>query len=271
MKLSNYSNNPYSLLAIITTVLLGGLSHVHAQSLAITGTISNTVGSTGVITGSGTPANTNSWSLGTVGVFEINDGDYFMQVNATNPTGGLNPANDSLMVIQTENSQGLTDSGTLSVYVSPTPSGNTQWSMDLNFSFFSDSALTNAASIDNMMLTSLDIDYDQLYYTSNSTFSTSQTYNTIDGPSAITTANNPPIGYIGYTAAGDSVFNNPRFAVSSTGTGSSFDIQVAHDSVALFMFEFRNPSFIIPEPSSSLLLLGSLTLLGMIRRRRPAA
>lgn len=242
---------------------------LHAQSLSITGTLSNTVGTTGLIPGSGTADNTDTWALGTVGVFVINNGDYYMRVNATNPTGGLDPANDSLMVIQTQNSQGLTDAGTLSVYVRPNPLTNSEWSLNLNFSFFSDSGLNNAAIINNMMLTSLDIDFNQLYYTSNSSFSSSQTYNTIQGPSAITTPGITPSGYTGFTAAGDSTFNNPRHAVSSTGTGSSFDIQLGHNAVALFMFEFRNPSSIIaiPEPSSALLVLGGIAMFGMFRRR----
>lgn len=267
------STRSASLIAMLVIGSIGIDARLNAQSLSITGTISDTVGTTGLIPGSGTTDNTSNWALGTVGVFEINHGAYYMRVSATNPTGGLNPANDSLMVIQTQNSQGLDDTGTLSIYVRPSPATNTAWTLDLDFSFFSDSDLNDAAIITNMMLTSLDIDFNQRYYTSDSTFSSSQTYSTIDGPSAITTPGITVPGYTGFTAAGDSTFNNPRHAVSSTGTGSSFDIQLGHNAVALFMFEFRNPSSIIavPEPSSALLILAGISTFGLIRRRTCAA
>ncbi len=255
------------LIAFFAACTIAGFSNLNAQSLAITGTLSNTVGTTGLIPGSGTTDNTSTWAPGTVGVFEINNGNYYLRVNATNPTGGLAPANDSLMVIQTENSQGLTDNGTLSLYVR----SSSQWSLDLNFSFFSDSLLINPATITNMQLTSLDIDFNQQYFTSNASFSSHQFYSELGVPTAITTPLTVPSGYTGFTASGDSTFDNGRFAVSSTGTGSSFDTRVSHNNVALFMFEFRDPSQIIPESSSALLVLGSLSMFSLIRRRSRAA
>jgi len=240
-----------------------------AVSLSITNTILDTVGTTTNIPvgSSGTADNTTDWGIGTVGIFEMNAGAFYMRVSATNPTGGVNPANDSLMVARTTNSQGLTDAGTLSVYVRPNPLSNTPWTLDLNFSFFTDSALTIAAPI-TLLLTSLDIDFNQRYYTSNSTFSSN-----ILAENTLLSAASPISGYTGFTSGGNSEFDDARYAVASVGTGSSFDIRVAHNNVALFMFEFRDPSSVtglIPEPSSALLALGGLSMFGLRRRRSSA-
>lgn len=243
-----------------TAALLCLAANLQGASLQITGTISDTGGTTTNIPGSGDASNTSNWSVGTVGVFEMNGGAYYMRVSATNPTGALSPSADSLMVARTTNSQGLTDTGTLSVYVRPSSS---PWTMDMNFSFFADAALTVPAPI-KLLLTSLDIDFNQRYYTSNATFSG----NFVANSTSLTSAS-PRTGYTGFTSAGNSVFSDPEYAVASVGTGSSFDVSFAHNSVALFMFEFRDPSTVtglVPEPSAA--LLGAIGLLALLRRRR---
>ncbi len=253
--------------AIFASVLGLALSttQLSAQSLAISGVISQTVGGTATITGSGSAANTTNWSPGTVGVFNMGAGTV-MRVSATNPTGPLpsGPTSDSLMVARTVNSQGLTDTGTLSVYVRPT--SNTRWNLNLNFSFFTDASFTVPKTINNMMLTSLDIDFNQRYYTSRADMPTVVTYpgTNITSPVAIS-------GFNGFTASGDSLFSNAKHAVSTVGTGNSFNVKLSHDSLALYMFEFRNPSNVVPEPSSAILLMGGLTALGLIRRRDKTA
>lgn len=201
----------------------------------------------------------------------MNGGAYYMQVSATAPTGGLSPANDSLMVTRTVNSQGLVDTGTLSVYVRPTPATNTPWSLKLNFSFFADAARTTPAPL-RLQLTSLDIDFAQRYYTSNSSFDGNVTAVVSDliAPGVALS------GYTGFTTApgAGSSYDDPAHAVASHGYGSSFDVSIAHDAVALFMFEFRDPSLVtglVPEPSSSLLLLGGISMLCFVRRRPHAA
>jgi hypothetical protein len=245
-----------------------------ADSISIDGVILETVGTTAVIPegSGGSQNNTNTWNTGAVGSFVMKDtlGNTFgMVVSANNPTGALSANTDSLMVVRTVSSQGLTDNGTLSVFVNPQNSG--AWTLDLNFSFYNlnEGAINLASpySLDKLLLTSLDIDYSQRYYTSNSTFTANQLY----GPSQLTSA--PALaGYTGFTAPGNSSFNNPAYAVSSTGTGSSFNVHVAHNSQALFMFEFRDPSSIVPEPSSALLAgIGAFALVGYMRRARKAA
>ncbi len=252
---------------------------LHAAVLSIDGVKSQTVGTTAVIPGSGDSANTNTWAAATVGEFLLKDADgslYGLRVTATNPTGKLTADTDSLMVARTVNSQGLTDTGTLSVYVRPTdtataanaPVQNGAWTLDLNFSFYN--VTDNGAGGFNfttphsttLLLTSLDIDYGQKYYTSDSSFVSNGTY----ASTKITSITGSPAGYSGFTATGDSLFSDPTHAVSSQGVGSSFDTRIAHDKVALFMFEFRDPSSIVPEPSSLALLMLSSGLL--LRRKR---
>ncbi len=253
--------------ALATAWLFATPTSLMAVSLSITDAISETVGTTAVIPDSGSADNTTNWETSsTVGIFEMNGGDFYMRVSATNPTGGLASQNDSLMVVRTVDSQGLTDTGTLSVYVRPDPLEDTPWSLDLNFSFFSDQALTVPAPL-TLLLTSLDIDYDQQYFVSNASFFTNITSDNSD----ITTPGTVPTGYSGFTATDDSVVNNPAHAVASVGQGDSFDIRIAHNAVALFMFEFRDPSSVvglIPEPSTSLLAMAGLAMFGL-RRRRP--
>jgi len=274
MKLRSSNTTRNTLLALLA---IGSSALLHAQSLQITGVQSQTVGTSGAtITGSGTPSNASTWTVGSagVGVFVMNGGTHYMKVTATGFTGPLSPTSPTLMVARTVNSQGLTDPGTLSVYVRPT--SNTDWNLDLNFAFFSDSSLLTPATITEFQLTSLDIDFAQQYYVQTADFSggTSFTYSPdsgpFAGPSNITAA--PPIsGFTGFTAVPNADFNDPRAAVSSKGTGTNFDIKLAHSNVALFMFEFRNPSSIIPEPTSALLATAGMALFGLRRRRSQGA
>jgi PEP-CTERM motif len=270
-----------SFLAIFALGAIGAVSHLHAQSLAITGVVSETVGTTASLVApdlSGTEANTATFNTGVAGVFTMTGGLY-MVVSTSNNTGSLVTGRDALMVARTVNSQGLTDNGTLSIYVrnpvSTAPGaamGTTQWSVDVNFSFFSDAGLTTAAPT-NLLLTSLDIDFAQRYYTSNTSFTSNTTYFGADGTNLITAP--AQSGYTGYTTApgANSLVNNPEHAVSSGGTGSSFDIQLSHNAVALFMFEFRNPPTVItiPEPSSALFVMGGVSAFGLMRRRQRTA
>ena len=272
MKLHTSNATRNSLLALLA---IGSSALLHAQSLEITGVQSQTVGSGGAtITGSGSPTNATTWAVGSagVGVFQMNGGTHYMKVSATSFTGALSPSSPTLMVARTVNSQGLTDQGTLSVYVAPTSAA--AWTLDLNFSFYSDSALLTPATITEFQLTSLDIDFSQRYYVQTADFTggTSFTYSPLSGPFAgstnITSA--PAIaGFTGFTAVPSASFSDPRAAVSSRGTGTNFDIKLAHNAVALYMFEFRqNSSIIIPEPTSALLASAGMALFGL-RRRRP--
>jgi len=278
----------------IAALTAASLGNINAQSFQISSVQSETVGISAAlpdvpnnIPASGNASNTAVWNTGQVGLFGIEAfaigntppviANYFLQVVASNPTGPLVSGTDSLMVARTVNSQGLTDPGTLSVYVRPvgtntTPgSGNTPavvpgaWNLTLTFNFFADAALTTPVNVD-LLLTSLDIDFNQRYYTNNADFNGG---NFTSGGTQLVAA--PPVtGLTGFTASGNSSFNNPDFAVSSAGNAkSSFSVQLAHDNVALYMFEFRNPSEIIPEPSTAALAtISGFLLVGFMRRMR---
>ena len=142
----------------------------HAAAYSIIATNSQTVGSTATVTGSGSKSNTTTWETGVVAEYIISDEfgqQYGMRVSISNPTGTLTAGTDSLMVARTVESQGLVDPGTLSVYINPGDTTTTtgEWSLDLNFSFY-DAAFENSVAVD-LLLTSLDIDAGQKYYTSD--------------------------------------------------------------------------------------------------------
>lgn len=268
-------NKSRNKLAAFAFVAFAATSFAHAQSMAITGVVSETKGTTTNFvspTASGSDANTTTWTTGVVGTFQMSNGAY-MVVSATNPTGSLSTGTDSLMVARTTNSQGLTDTGSLSVYVRNVNASNvlqnTPWTLDLNYSFYTDASLSTPMNL-GVQVTSLDIDFNQRYYTSSTDF----TFNTTSGPSTNIVSAAPISGYNGYTASGDSTFNNPNHAVASWGYGNSFDVKIGHNAVALYMFEFRQPSQatgLVPEPSSALLALTGITALGFVRRRKANA
>ena len=205
----------------LTALLCTGVNGL-AQSLQITGVVSETIGSTAEIPGSGGPENTDNWSTGTVGEFILNGGAYYMVVSALNPTGSLesggNPVADSLMVARTVNSQGLTDDGMMSLYVR-TGTTNSDWSLQIRFSFFEDAGYTQAATINNFTLTSLDIDFDQRYHARASDFFTNTTYANTDINAIAPTDPIWIASYNGFTSGGNSTFDDPRHAVTSVGTG----------------------------------------------------
>ncbi len=268
-------------ISIVLAAMAASSGVSFSQSLSINGVISQTVGTTASIPGntSGTSANTTTFATGTAGVFSMTNGvtTSYMRVSTSNPTGSLVVGRDALMVARTVNSQGLLDTGTLSIYVRPATAGNAnimatgRWTLDTRFEFFSDIGLTTRATT-NLLLTSLDIDFNQRYYTDNTDFSSNVRYGTPGNPTQVTTLTSPNTisGFSGFTSSGNGAFNDQRFAVGSAGNQHTFDIKLGHDNLALFMFEFRNPSQVIPEPSSAILMTAGLSMLCLNRRRRVA-
>jgi len=261
--------------ATLTLLAVAAASSGFASGAAysITQSLLETKGTTTNITSSGNKENTTTFptisgTSAVVGRFLVSDGTntYGLEVSVSNPTGSLQQGQDSLMVARTTNSQGLTDTGTLSIYVSPGDASvaSGEWSLDVRFSFFNVEGTTfTTAFSPTLLLTSLDIDANQRYYTDNADFSANNLYagSTLSSASAIT-------GYTGFTAGGSANFNDPASAVSSLGAAgvSEFDVRLQHNNVALFMFEFRDPSQIVPEPSAAV-LLGAFATIGLLRRR----
>ena len=189
--------------------LTGGL--VKAD-VVIDGTLSRTAGSTTSIPGSGNAANTTFWNTGTTGEFVIHNADtgFYsgLKVSILNPTGTLHEGTDSLMVAQTTNSQGLTDTGTLSIYFRPTGSNTADgaatvggnWTATILFESFTvigapgSFELTDTPLPVNVTLTSLDIDFDQKYYVQTAGF-THETYDSTN----LTTASPAVAGFTGFT------------------------------------------------------------------------
>ncbi|WFB36881.1 hypothetical protein P3T73_03780 [Kiritimatiellota bacterium B12222] len=251
----------YTGICIIAPQLWSAPANVVIDSI-----VSDTVGTTAVISGSGTKDNTTTFALGEVGRFGILvDGvQRYMSVNMNSVSGSLTVGEDSLMVTQTVNSQGLTDSGTLSIYISP--DSKSAWTANMSFSFYEDEALTTPFT-PGILLTSLDIDYDQVYSVKNDDIDDSILY----GATQLTSHKDLPPGYTGFIGEGNAEFYDPEFAVSTLSTSQEINFALAHDDVALFMFEFRNPPAVIPEVGT-LAMMGIVILsagsLALLRRRK---
>jgi hypothetical protein len=191
-----------------------------------------------------------------------------LEIQPVGFSGGLQPNTDSLMIAQTSNSQTLTDTGTVSVYVAP--GATAAWSLDLAFRFYDPGFTAPVAT--PVWLTSLDLDFNQQMVLFESDINSY----TLEAGSDIGVAVQDEAYQ--FTGIGDSVFSDPEHAVSvETRPDSEFIVRLKHNNVALFMFELRNPSsnvtyqnpqtVLVPEPSGAV-LIGSAGLLLLMRRRR---
>lgn len=260
--------------ALILTALTSA-SLAATSSLAITNIVQEVVGSTSTVTGSGSTANTTTWTLSSSARFLMSGtnaaGESItvgLEIQPTANSGGLQPNTDSLMIARTANSQSLTDTGTVSIYVAPAAAG--AWSLDLAFRFYDPGFTTPVAT--PIWLTSLDLDFNQQMTLLESDI---QSY-TLETGSDIGVTDQD--GAYRFTGVGDSVYSDPDHAVSvETLADSEFNIRLQHTGVALFMFELRNPSdnvtyanpvtVTVPEPTGAM-LIGSAGLLLLMRRRR---
>lgn len=229
-------------------------------------------------------------AVGNYAVFDIqtNDGsgnitsDYAqLKVTYLSDNGGVG---SNILIAQTNNSQGLEDSGTLSVLMnladSPTGGSITLQFDWYTFGSFVDGEETTSSSLlaEQINYTALDIDYNQIVTVDSSDISDY----TLESDSLLAADNDN--GSISFTDDdAQTNVDNPRTAVSFTSTtNGSQQITIGKTDEggdALFIFEFRDPgtiaaftdpeSTVVPEPATASLLIGSLAAAYSILRRRP--
>lgn len=255
----------------------------HAASYAIS-SIGKTelVGSTSSVPSGGETANFSSGSV-TVGTtfakFQLvlsgtttRVADMRVTVVGVRGTLDTTGGKSGLMIAQTTNSQGLTDSGTMSILSAFSAAGTGgESSLTLRFSFFEpDTAVAKNLGLE---LTSFDFDYRQFMRVSNTDFTAEAHGSKLTKTSS---GGNTTFSDLGNS---DATFTQATNAVVLNNVvDSSFDITVGKVGTgnSLFMFEFRDPSQIldsplnpvaIPEPSSALALATGAIGLAFLRRR----
>ena len=238
---------------------------------------------------SGSTANySNTTSVGDYAVFDIQTRDEFgvvtsdyAQLKVTYLTDNGSVGSD-LMVGQTVNSQGLTDTGTLSVLASY---GSGLSTVSLQFDWYAfgsyvDGDWTESASLLPLQInyTALDIDYDQIVGVAKSDI---DNY-TLEENSLLTPSDDGSSIVFTDDDARTNV-DNPLAAVSFTSNTSGTQVvsmgKQNGPGNALFIFEFRDPGTIapflepettaVPEPAAAGLLLGmSAIIVTMLQSRR---
>ncbi len=270
---------------MVTAPLLG------AFNLQLQGVQTQIAGTTTDIPEGGTQSNFGvGVQVGNFAVFDIfavddsNNATDFADLRVTYAAdnGGVG---SNIMIAQTTNSQGLTDSGTLSVLIGL--SSTTGGTVTLNFDWFMPGSFDGGVeqpgaaviSPTKFRITTFDIDFQQLVAVNRPVV---ENY-LLNGVTLLTAtdANN----LITFTDDGaDSFFNDPETAAQFLTVPSTSQTLVMGKQFeggnALFMFEFRDPSDVtvftdptitpVPEPSAS----GILTLLAglagfTVARRRP--
>lgn len=204
--------------------------------------------------------------------------DMRITVVGTHGTLDTTGSASGMMIAQTSNSQGLTDTGTISVLTGFSSAGaGGESSTTLRFSFFEpDSLIPKSVALE---LTSFDFDYNQFMRVNSSDFTHeahgSRLTKTTDSSAGTTTWAD--------TNNSDSTFTDSRNAVVLNNfADSTFDITIGKKGSgnSLFMFEFRDPSQIldtplnpttltpaIPEPSVAILSAAFLGAFALRRKR----
>jgi hypothetical protein len=279
-------------LSLITSLALLTASGAHAAvNLAVDQALGEVFGTTRTVASAGSPDNYQTFTGSEVVYFRLSgdDGngnnaftvDMTISVNGSSGAGfGSNKG--QIMLSQTTNSQGYTDTGSVSLLLNPSIGGH--WTVDLGIEFFAvDDVNTNPFDTTlgtkiglPFQLTSLDLDFDQFTAVNTSQFDTYQVSTT----TKLEASTDNGLLRLQDTSGVAAAFTDRDNAVSffSDGAEQTYHVQVGHDAVALYVLEFRNPPLYIdydnpvtavPEPSSYALILGvaAFTLLSLKRRR----
>ena len=239
------------------------------------------VGTTAIVSGGGSSSNFQSnVNVNDFAVFDMQkDGADYADLVIT--LDSITNADNKLMLVQTENSQGLTDDGTISFLMDVT--GNSGGTMEFSFDWYTPGSFVGGVEqtgssllTDQIKYTSLDIDFSQEVGIATSQLDSTTTYNALNGdPSSLTITDDGTTW--ARDAGANSSFDDPENAVSfltKAGISASHTITMGKqdsDGNALFMFEFRDPPVIVPEPGTLALagiLLGSFGGLHLLKRRK---
>ena len=277
--------------SLLALVAFSGMSSMGfgGVSLQISGVQNEIVGTTSEVTGSGSSSNyaTNT-TVGNFAIFDVakTDGTDFadLVVRYQADNGGIG---SNIMIAQTSNSQGLTDSGTISALIDVGNGGG--GTVDLQFDWYAPGSFVGGVEqagssfITNQInYTTFDIDFQQEVSVRNADMA----QYTVNGVTELTGGINSSVTTFTDSGA-DSTFDDPKTAVgilSRGGRDQSHLISVGKqnsDGPALFMFEFHDPSEVvtftdpqitpIPEVSSSFVMSVLLLLPLSVRHRRRRA
>jgi hypothetical protein len=270
-----------SAIQLLTTMALAS-SDVWAAAIQVSGVQTYIGGTNTSVPGSGTANNFKAGvTNGSFAVFDMQkDGQNFANLRVTYNGGA---GSDKILVARTSDSQGLTDTGTITILLDHTTAGYTG---AFKFDWFTPGSFVNGSYIggslisDAILYTTFDIDYYQFVGAKTNQLQ-SYAFNTN------TLLRADLMESPGFIRAEDSnamsTVTEPKTAVQFlTRSGpASHDMIMGKQSAggaALFMFEFRDPSQVlgntftpvpvsIPEPTSMLLACSVLAIGFWIRRR----
>jgi len=271
---------------LLTLLLLVAIPLLNAHSAAIEvssvqkevgGTVTDVVGA-GVDDNFGTAA-----AVGSYAVFDMqkDDVDYAdLKVTYFSDNGSIG---SNVMINQTSNSQDLTDDGTISILLSSPGAGSGTFQFDwfTTGSFVGGTQQGGSSPLSQKILyTTFDIDWEQFVAMDNSVLD----YYALNSTTALTadSAEDPGMTRIEDNTSTGTTFTDPEFAAQFMSTDSStHQIEMGklnnYNGTALYMFEFRDPTSVlpgfdpvettVPEPTSVAMSALVLTAAFWIRRR----
>lgn len=267
-------------LLIYLCLAFGCSISANGASILISGVQTQIFGSSSDVPGSGSAANYNvATVVGNFAVFDVNkDGSDYADLKVTYlaDNGGIG---SNMMIARTSNSQGLTNTGTLSILMNLASVGTASIRFDwYTPGSFSGGIQQGGASMitDQLLYTSFDIDFLQINSFVKSDIVSYQLNSTTLLTAAII-GNNVEFK----DSNANSTYDNPQtaFSVLTQSGNQSHVVKMGKQSSngpALFMFEFSDPPSVltlngpvvsVPEPTSFVLCAVGVAGLIFIRSR----